>query len=96
MAFFTRVDMTVPLLPAEIGIESNNAKKEHAQLRPSQSHSGDKNSQKRFEYVVDPELGVQAVLRSPHECTLCTGTVFSSLRLVLLRDMSTDCQPVVD
>ncbi|CAL1271093.1 unnamed protein product [Larinioides sclopetarius] len=59
MAFFTRVDMTVPLLPAEISTDSNTLKKEHTQLRPSQSHSDDKNSQKRFEYVVDPELGVQ-------------------------------------
>ncbi|GFQ74226.1 protein kibra [Trichonephila clavata] len=64
MAFFTRVDMTVPLLPAEISTDTNQAKKENTQLRPPQSQSGDKICQQRFEYVVDPELGVQGVWNS--------------------------------
>ncbi|GFT84944.1 protein kibra [Trichonephila clavipes] len=59
MAFFTRVNMTVPLLPAEFSTDTNQAKKENTHLRPPQSQSGDKNCQQRFEYVVDPELGVQ-------------------------------------
>ncbi|GIX79810.1 protein kibra [Caerostris darwini] len=59
MAFFTRVDMAVPLLPADISIDANHGKKENTQLRPPHSQSADKNSQQRFEYVVDPELGVQ-------------------------------------
>lgn len=59
MAFFTRVDMTIPLLPAEVKVDGTQAKTENPLLRPSSSQSGDKNSQQRFNYVVDPELGVQ-------------------------------------
>lgn len=56
MAFFTRVNMTIPLLPTEIN-ELNQTKKESFLVRPL-SQSGEE-SQKRFEYTVDPELGVQ-------------------------------------
>ncbi|GIY60854.1 protein kibra, partial [Caerostris extrusa] len=57
--FLHWVDMAVPLLPADISIDANLGKKENTQLRPPHSQSADKNSQQRFEYVVDPELGVQ-------------------------------------
>ncbi|XP_015911058.1 protein kibra [Parasteatoda tepidariorum] len=57
MAFFTRVNMTIPLLPAEVGSDTSQIKRENSQLRPSQTVDG--NRQQRFEYVVDPEFGVQ-------------------------------------
>lgn len=59
MAFFTRVDLTIPLLPEEVKVDGTQAKSENLLLRPSTSQTGDKTNQQRFNYVVDPELGVQ-------------------------------------
>lgn len=59
MAFFTRVDMTIPLLPAEVQVDVTQVKKENVLLKPSTSQSGEVNTQQRFNYVIDPELGVQ-------------------------------------
>ncbi|KAG8186025.1 hypothetical protein JTE90_004445 [Oedothorax gibbosus] len=59
MAFFTRVDMTIPLLPADVQVDATQVKKENLLLKPSSSQSGEGSSQQRFNYVIDPELGVQ-------------------------------------
>lgn len=56
MAFFTRVDMTIPLLPTEV-TDSNQTRKESFLGKPLSQ--GSEQVQKRFEYTVDPELGVQ-------------------------------------
>ncbi|XP_054709816.1 protein kibra-like [Uloborus diversus] len=59
MAFFTRVNMSVPYLPTDPTKDVFQARKENTHLRPLAKSSNQENVQKRFEYTVDPELGVQ-------------------------------------
>lgn len=54
MAFFTRINVSIPVLPVEF---SDQTEKENFILKPSEDD--EKEAQKRFEYTVDPELGVQ-------------------------------------
>lgn len=59
MAFFTRVNLTVSPLPTDVDLNLVETKRDSGHSRFTSTTNKEQNSQQRFEYTVDPELGVQ-------------------------------------